>query len=73
MTAPGPLYVREGSRFVVYDERRQHTPPIPVPAPVLDEGAEGRYYRVPVTRCEHGHFSRPGGPGRGCRRCRPSR
>jgi hypothetical protein len=26
-----PLYVRDGSRFVLYDARQQHTPPIPVP------------------------------------------
>lgn len=30
------LYVRDGSRFVVYDERRQHTPPIPVPVAMPD-------------------------------------
>ena len=35
MSAP-PLYVRDGSRFVLYDERAQHVPPIPVPVS-LDE------------------------------------
>lgn len=29
-----PLYVRDGSRFVLYDAGLQHTPPIPVPRPL---------------------------------------
>jgi hypothetical protein len=32
-----PLYVRDGSRFVLYDEARQHTPPIPVPVAIPGE------------------------------------
>jgi hypothetical protein len=71
------LYVRDGSRFVLYDERAQHTPPIPVPA-VLDEPTAecpvvevrpGKY-RVYAPRCAHGHFAAvDGGRGRGCRPC----
>lgn len=62
MSAP-PLYVREGSRFVVYHPGRQHTPPIPVPVPVEVEGPVQdpvNPYRtiLPVTRCEHGSFLR---------------
>ena len=67
MTAPELVYVREGSRFVVYDERRQHTPPIPVPVssgpsaevPVVE--LRPGQYRVYAARCPHGHF-------RGCKR-----
>ena len=69
MTAPA-LYVREGSRFVLHSRERQHTPPIPVPVEVEPEVDERpNYTRVPTYRCEHGHYSRPGGPGRGCRPC----
>jgi hypothetical protein len=66
-----PLYVRDGSRFVLYDARAQHAPPILVePRPVTAEGGPtpeepvvevrpGRY-RVYAARCPHGKF-------RGCR------
>jgi hypothetical protein len=37
VTGEPPLYVRDGSRFVLYDAGRQHTPPIPVPVSVPDE------------------------------------
>jgi hypothetical protein len=66
------LYVRDGSRFVLYDPARQHTPPIPVPQPVEVETAverAGGGWAVPAAKCPHGHFSRPGGAGRGCRAC----
>ena len=72
MTAPVDLYVREGSRFVRVDDARpaRPVPPIPVPVAVDDEpDPRPNVTRVPVTRCEHGHYSRPGGPGRGCRLC----
>jgi hypothetical protein len=56
-----PLYVRDGSRFVVYDPRAQHVPPIPVPVPVevdaVVERAEGGW-AVPAPKCPHGHFAR---------------
>jgi hypothetical protein len=77
----GDLYVRDGSRFVLYDSAAQHVPPIPVPVPVAmpedlpeepswaDPETPGRML-VRTFRCEHGHYSRPGGPGRGCRPCR---
>jgi hypothetical protein len=67
VSAP-PLYVRDGSRFVLYDARSQHVPPIPVPVPVPVE-VEGPVedpanpYRTILPRpptCEHGSF-------RGCR------
>jgi hypothetical protein len=32
-----PLYRRDGSRFVLYDAGRQHTPPIPVPVSIPGE------------------------------------
>lgn len=39
MSAPAePLYRRDGSRFVLYDAGRQHTPPIPVPRVLDDAG-----------------------------------
>jgi hypothetical protein len=65
-----PLYVREGSRFVLWDRVAQHTPPIPTPVPV-EEPVDERpnVTRVPAARCEHGNYSLPGGPGRGCRPC----
>jgi hypothetical protein len=58
-----PLYVREGSRFVLYDAGRQHTPPIPVPLPVEVEtpvvDPENPYRTIlPVGRCRHGSFAR---------------
>ena len=65
MSAP-PLYVREGSRFVVYDAGRQHTPPIPVPRPLDDDGGllgvpdpeQPNRTILPVERCPHGSFAR---------------
>lgn len=55
------LYVRDGSRFVLYDAGRQHTPPIPVPLPVeveeVVERPEGGW-SVPAARCPHGSFAR---------------
>lgn len=61
-----PLYVRDGSRFVLYDAGRQHTPPIPVPVPgeptadtPVVEVRPGTY-RVHAPRCPHGRF-------RGCK------
>jgi len=36
MTAPD-LYVRDGSRFVLYDRAAQHVPPIPTPQRVADD------------------------------------
>jgi hypothetical protein len=56
-----PLYVRDGSRFVLYDAARQHTPPIPVPQPVDVEGVverAGGGWAVPAAKCQHGHFAR---------------
>jgi hypothetical protein len=58
-----PLYVRDGSRFVVYDERRQHTPPIPVPLPVeveqsVEDPSNPHRTILPVRRCPHGSFTR---------------
>lgn len=35
-----PLYVRDGSRFVLYSPGAQHTPPIPTPRPVTEAGEE---------------------------------
>lgn len=69
------LYVRDGSRFVLYDRDAQHVPPIPVPQPTdLLPGREDpenpARTLLATTRCPHGHFSRPGGRGRGCARCR---
>jgi hypothetical protein len=61
------LYVRDGSRFVLYDERAQHTPPIPVPTPngpsperPVVEVRPG-VFEVYAPICPHGHY-------RGCRR-----
>ncbi len=69
MTTVESLYVRDGSRFVLYSPGRQHTPPIPVPVPVDDseptperpivEVRPGQY-RCYAPRCPHGRF-------RGCR------
>lgn len=80
MSAP-PLYVRDGSRFVLFDAERQHTPPIPVPVPVEVEGpvqdpANPFRTLLPVEQCPHGHFARwarrtnprTGAPN--CRLCR---
>lgn len=77
-----PLYVRDGSRFVLYDERAQHVPPIPVPVSIpveLEDVAavedveqdeqQPNVTRLVTHRCAHGHFSRPGGLGRGCKAC----
>lgn len=62
-TVEEPLYRRDGSRFVLYDAGRQHTPPIPVPAS-LDAPSSERpvvevrpgQYRVHAPRCPHGRF-----------------
>lgn len=69
MTAP-ELYVRDGSRFVVYSPARQHTPPIPVPVPggptadlPVVEVRPG-HYRVYAPRCPHGRYR--GCSARGC-------
>lgn len=66
MTAP--LYVRDGSRFVVYDPARQHTPPILVEPVPVDDGeptaerpvveARPGVYRVYAPKCPHGLFLR---------------
>jgi hypothetical protein len=69
-----PLYVRDGSRFVLYDARAQHVPPIPVPQPAdllpgWEDPAQPGRTLLRVSRCPHGHFSRPGGRGRGCSAC----
>ncbi len=61
MTEP-VLYVRDGSRFVVYDARRQHVPPIPVPMPteveqpVVDPANPYRVILPARPKCEHGSF-----------------
>jgi hypothetical protein len=60
--AAEPLYVRDGSRFVLYDPAAQHAPPIrrvPVPVDVdaVVERAEGGW-AVPAPKCQHGHFAR---------------
>lgn len=58
-----PLYVRDGSRFVVYDRVAQHVPPIPVPQPAdllpgrEDPESPGRTI-LRVERCRHGSFAR---------------
>lgn len=66
----GALYRRDGSRFVVYDARAQHTPPIPVPTstgPSEDcrvvEVEPGKY-AVYAPICPHGHYR--GCTHRGC-------
>lgn len=72
MSAPAELYVRDGSRFVVYDAARQHTPPIPEPRraapgePTREEPVEVRpgAYRVWAAICPHGHYR--GCKERGC-------
>lgn len=71
MTTPA-LYVREGSRFVLYDPKAQHVPPIPVPRPlhdVVEDDPRPNVHRVAAARCEHGHFAGRDGRGRGCARC----
>jgi hypothetical protein len=61
-----PLYVRDGSRFVLYHPGRQHTPPIPVPVPteveepVEDPACPARTILPRPPTCTHGSF-------RGCR------
>lgn len=69
----GDLYVRDGSRFVVYDPRAQHTPPIPTPQPVdLLPGQEDpdnpARTILDAPRCPHGHFARWAAAN--CTRCR---
>lgn len=75
-----PLYVRDGSRFVLYDADRQHTPPIPTPTPTGPEEptadnpvVEVRpgHYRCYAPRCPHGHFA--AWAALNCRRCRSGR
>jgi hypothetical protein len=54
-----PLYVRDGSRFVLYDPRAQHAPPIrrlPVPDEAPDE--RPNWTAVPAPRCVPGSFAR---------------
>jgi hypothetical protein len=62
-----PLYVRDGSRFVLYDARAQHVPPIPVPLRVDEEGLlpavedpenPQRTILLGIRRCPHGSFER---------------
>lgn len=66
----GDLYVRDGSRFVVYDRVAQHVPPIPVPAPngpspeVPVVEVRPGHWRVYAPRCPHGRFR--GCVRRGC-------
>jgi hypothetical protein len=75
------LYVRDGSRFVLYDAGRQHTPPIPVPVPteveqpVQDPANPYRTILPDPGRCPHGSFPRYAAanccaPGAGRRRGR---
>jgi hypothetical protein len=62
----GDLYVRDGSRFVVYDPVAQHVPPIPVPTPVeegllpasTDPVNPQRTILLGIRRCPHGSFPR---------------
>lgn len=72
MSAP-ELYRRDGSRFVRHDPWAD-VPPIPVPQradllPGREDPARPGRTVLKVWRCPHGHFSRPGGAGRGCRPC----
>lgn len=66
------LYVRDGSRFVLYDPVAQEVPPIPVPQRV-DEQSEWRPNFTPCAapRCPHGHFAR--WAAKHCRRCARAR
>ncbi len=56
------LYVRDGSRFVLYCPDRQHVPPIPVPVPtevevpVTDPANPYRTILPRAPRCPHGSF-----------------
>lgn len=73
----GDLYVRDGSRFVLYDRAAQHVPPIPVPvstsppAPTAEDPVvqvrPGRW-AVYAPTCPHGHFRR--WAQRNCTGCR---
>jgi hypothetical protein len=59
----GDLYVRDGSRFVLYDRAAQHVPPIPVPVPqpTADNPTveiRPNCWAVYAPRCPHGHFRR---------------
>lgn len=63
-----PLYVRDGSRFVLHDPIAQHTPPIPVPVAVeVDEDPAPNRTVIPAPKCPHGHFVR--WAARNCRPC----
>jgi hypothetical protein len=57
------LYVRDGSRFVLYSPAAQHVPPIPVPQPVdllpgREDPANPARTILRVERCPHGSFAR---------------
>lgn len=77
MSAPADLYVRDGSRFVLYSEARQHTPPIPEPRrhvelPVDDDGLPLPSAEHPVVEVRPGAWRVyapicPHGHYRGCR------
>jgi hypothetical protein len=62
-----PLYRRDGSRFVLYSPEAQHTPPIPVPQRLDEEGLlpaatdpvnPQRTILLGIRRCPHGSFPR---------------
>jgi hypothetical protein len=60
-----PLYVRDGSRFVLYDPIAQDTPPIPVPQrveeallPAVVDPVNPQRTILAVERCPHGSFAR---------------
>lgn len=61
------LYVRDGSRFVLYDRASQHVPPIPVPVAMPEELSEPSGVEDPqqpgrtilhAPKCPHGSFVR---------------
>jgi hypothetical protein len=61
-----PLYRRDGSRFVLYSPEAQHTPPIPVPQRLDEEGllpaatdpVNPQRTILGIRRCPHGSFPR---------------